>query len=279
MSDKNSYPFQSFSFSLLENRRPRTLFRLSAPKEATTSFFQLLIQKGSATNPTSKINREVPIEAARDLRDALQQLGVFGWEESYGDTIAPGSKRWSLSIIFEEGVFSLESKGGSDTPPRFNEFLEELYRLDFPRPAAAAESVKTEGVGRAIGDAMGTLGVGSIGAMNAGDLGAYAATKGANKDYSYLKRLFSGAGSAIGMSGDDPLKNLEGLGDFDPASLDGEEVAKLFAEMQQNPQAMQTRLREEFRHLSSEEQNRLLDALASSGTASRAWWERFLRGF
>ena len=93
-------------------------------------------------------------------------------------------------------------------------------------------------------------------------MGAYgAAGKGGvgGVDFSQLSELLGGAGEVPGM-GD--------LGDFQ----------QMFAEMQRNPQAMQQRMKDEFRHMSPDEQNRLLDALASTGMASRAWWERFLRG-
>ena len=108
---------------------------------------------------------------------------------------------------------------------------------------------------------MGSLGLGSIGGMSAGDLGAYgAAGKGGigDVDFSKLGELFGG-----GDAGD-----LGGMGD----------MQSMFAEMQRNPQAMQQRLKDEFRHMSPDEQDRLLDMLASTGMASRAWWERFLRG-
>lgn len=289
MSDQNKHPFQSFSFWMIEGRRPRVLLRLTAPEPPEAAgtgipkampdqeLFTLTVQKGSAANPTSKITRQVPVAAAERLRDGLQQAGVYSWEESYGDSTAPGSLRWALAVVFQKDVFSIEAKGGSDVPPGFPQLLEELYALDFPRPAAEKPQ-GAQGVGRAIGDTMGALGVGSIGGMSAGDLGAYAATKGAGGDFSYLKSLFGGAGGAGLPEGLDGLEGLEGLGDFDPAAIDPQEAAKLFAEMQRNPEAMQKRLRDEFRHLSPDEQGRMLDALAGLGLASRAWWERFFRG-
>ncbi len=321
MADQNKHPFQSFSFWMIEGRRPRVLLRLTAPAEDASAeggsagtaaagvasgadgfragdadaagarhadassagapqampdqgLFTLTVQKGSAANPTSKITRQVPAAAAERLRDGLQRAGAFSWEESYGDSTAPGSLRWALAVVFQKDVFSIEAKGGSDVPPGFPQLLEELYALDFPRPAAEKPQ-GAAGVGRAIGDTMGALGVGSIGGMSAGDLGAYAATKGAGGDFSYLRSLFGGAGGAGLPEG---LEGFEGLGDFDPAAIDPQEAAKLFAEMQRNPEAMQKRLRDEFRHLSPDEQNRMLDALAGLGLASRAWWERFFRG-
>lgn len=293
MASDRALPFQSFSFTLLENRLPRTALRLRAPQEGE-EFYRLVIQKGSATNPATSVERDIPVDTVLAFRDALSALGVFSWEEAYGDTTAPGSRRWTLAIVFEEGVFSQESKGGSDTPEGFDGFLEELYGLDFPRPGRTQgdnAGSKAPGpdvgfshqgdVGRAIGDVMGGFGLGSLGSMSAGDLGAFSATKGAQGDYSYLKGLFGARGSAAGIDGMTPLDDIGDLGalgagdSFDFDAIDGEEAARLFAEMQRNPEVMKRKLREEFRHLSPEEKNGMLDALAKMGFASRAWWERF----
>ena len=73
-----------------------------------------------------------------------------------------------------------------------------------------------------------------------------------------------------------------GIGDLDFSKLgeafSGGAMADLFADAQNNPQAFQQRMKEEFRHMSPEEQNQLLDMLASTGMGSREFWERFLRG-
>ena len=92
-----------------------------------------------------------------------------------------------------------------------------------------------------------------IGGLSAGDLGAYGAMgKGGVGDMDFSK-----------------------LGEM----MQGDEMADLFGELQRNPQVFEQRMKEEFRHMSPEEQNSMLDMLASTGMASRAWWERFLRGF
>ena len=76
-------------------------------------------------------------------------------------------------------------------------------------------------------------------------------------DYAQMADLFSSGG-------------MEG---FDPSAL-----VDLLSEARMNPSGLQGRIRDEFRQLPPDEQERMLDALASSGMASRAWWERFLRG-
>ena len=227
MPASEQLPFHSFAFTLIDNKRPRAMLRLSASDEG---FYELHVEKGSASRPASQFTRQVPVETAQRLKDALQSLGVFGWDEEYGDSRAPGSRRWRVSTIFKEGVFSVSSRGGSDVPVGFDDMLEELYRLDFPRPdqPKAAPS--------------GIVGL---------------PTESMGFDFGQLADLMGG----------------DGLPGFDAASM-----TELLDEARSNPQALQNRMREEFRHMPREEQDRLLDALASSGMASRAWWERFFRG-
>lgn len=212
MSDEKPLPFHSFTFTLIENKRPRTSLRLTAAEDG---LYDLHVQKGSAANPSSQFTRKVPLEVVERLRDSLQLIGVFNWEGSYGDSSAPGARRWTLNTVFKEGVFSVESKGGSDVPPGFDDMLEELYRLDFPRPvepsAGAAPVIPT----------------------SIGDLAAFASKEG-----------------------------LPGLGDL--SSL--------------NPAELQQRMKDEFRHMSPDEQNQLIDMLVQTGMGTRDYWERFFRG-
>lgn len=131
MPEEKTLPFHSFTFTLIADRKPRALFRMKALE---SRMYELHVEKGSASNPSSQFTRALPLDVAQRFKDALQELGVFGWDESYGDTAAPGSRRWTVNTVFKEGVFSVSSKGGSDAPAAFDAMLEELYRLDFPRP-------------------------------------------------------------------------------------------------------------------------------------------------
>ena len=259
-------PFHSFSFTLIANRRPRTALRLT---QTEGELYELHVEKGSASNPSSQFTRMVPLESAVRLRDVLQDIGAFGWDESYGDTKAPGSLRWNMSTVFKKDVFSVASKGGSDTPAGFDALLEELYRLDFPRPddgrgkAGAQGSAGAAGGGMpGMGSMLNSLGMGSVGRMSVGDLGAYSATGG-------LPGMGDGAGVDLSQMADALQGN--GLGGFDAA-----EMRELMAQAQSNPQAIQQRMREEFKHLSPAEQDQMLDTLASTGLATREWWKRFL---
>lgn len=250
-------PFHSFTFTLVADKRPRAALRMRALE---SGMYELHVERGPASAPTSQFTREVPIDVAQRLKDALQDAGVFGWDELYGDDAAPGSRRWSVSTVFKEGVFSVASKGGSDAPAGFDAMLEELYRLDFPRPNAGkggdvggsgAGPRQGVGLGTAL-NSMGSLGLGSIGGMSAGDLGAY---------------------GAVGKGG---------VGDFDFSKL-GEvfssgDMADMLSDMQSNPQAMQQRMKDEVRRMGPAERKRLIDMLVQSGMGTRKFWEDFFNG-
>ena len=129
-----------------------------------------------------------------------------------------------MSTVFKEGVFSVASKGGSDAPVAFDDLLEELYRLDFPRPdggrATSAAASMPQGM--------------------------------------------------PGMQGLSPaaLQDMLGSG----------EAREMMDQLQRNPQVLQQRMKEEFRHIPPDEQDRFLDMLASTGMGDRDFWEKFLRG-
>ena len=68
---------------------------------------------------------------------------------------------------------------------------------------------------------------------------------------------------------------LGGPGGPDPEMF--QQMQEAFADMQRNPEAFAQQMRDEFRHLPYEQQESLIDVLASSGMATREWWERFFR--
>ena len=212
MSEEKALPFYSFTFTLIADKKPRTAFRMKA---LGSGLYALHGEKGAAANPSSQFTREVPLEVAQNLKDALYGIGVFDWEESYGDAVAPGTRKWTVNTVFKEGVFSVASKGGSDAPAGFDDMLEELYRLDFPRPAEP----KTASM--------------PVIPTSMGDLAAFASKEG-----------------------------LPGIGDL--ANMD--------------PAVLQQRLKDEFKHMSPEEQNQMIDMLVQSGMGTRDFWERFFRG-
>lgn len=294
MPDQMSLPFQSLSFTLVDERKPRAALRM---KHVEGNMYELHVEKGSAANPISQFTREVPIEVAQRLKDSLQEIGVFGWVEQYGNVDGRPSRRWTLVTVFKEDVFTLTSKGGSDVPAGFDLMLEELYRIDFPRPVEPAAggasglggtggaNAGADGISKGLGSALGAMGMRGIGGLSAGDLGAYgAAGSSGNVDLTRLAKMMglggpgdaNGADGLGGTGGMGGLGGIDGLPDIDPSEMG--DLLSAMQDLQGDPQALQQRMRDEFRHMSPDEQSRLLDALASSGMASRAWWERFLRG-
>jgi hypothetical protein len=236
-------PFEKFTFTLVQDRLGRKLFRMKLIDDG----YELHVERGSASNPSSQFTRVVPQETAQKFKDALDILGVFSWDEKYGDAVAPGKMRWSVNTVFKEGVFSVASKGGSDVPAGFESLLEEMYRLDFPRPdAGSSASAKSP--------------VSPIGKTSAASSAISNVMRQSGLDMSALPE---GMASAFNES----LGNLSSADALDALS-----------QMRRNPQEMQQRLKDEFNHMSPDEQNKMLDALASTGMASRAWWERFFRG-
>ena len=190
-----------------------------------SSDYQMHVESGVGASPETVFDRTVPRSTAEQLRDKLASLDAFNWDAEYGDTSAPGTRRWNTSIVFEEGVFSVQSFGGSDVPAGFDELLEALYQLDLPRPVHIGNPAVE-----------GTMGIPDL-----GDL----------------------AGSMP-------------PGGFDTQLLS--QMQETLSMMQSNPAQFQAQMREEFAMLPRQQQDAMLDMLASSGMASREWWERFLRG-
>lgn len=216
MPEEKALPFHSFNFTLIADRKPRAALRLRAVEDG---MYELHVERGSASNPTSQFTRQVPTEVAQRLKDVLQDIGVFGWDESYGDAKEPGSRRWTVNTVFKEGVFSMSSKGGSDAPAGFDAMLEELYRLDFPRPDE-----------RRAGNAKS------------------------------LQQSVSGMSNAA-------ITDMLGSG----------EAREMLDQLQRNPQAMQQRMKDEYRHMSADQRRQLIDMLVQTGMGTREFWEDFFR--
>lgn len=237
-------PFHSLSFTMAQSKVGRSLFRMTEQEDGS---YKLHVEKGSATNPQVSFTRALSAERAQSLKDALSAAGVFGWDEEYGDAAAPGQLKWRLDTVFKEGVFSTSSHGGSDVPAGFDDMLQQFYRLDFPRPKTPGE------YGFSGADALASQGVGGASLMDA---------LSGSADSAQLGQLLEGLRDAIGAQG----------------GLSPDDMERIMRDMRENPGAMQDRIREEFSAMPRDDQERLLDALAATGMASRAWWEQFFRG-
>ena len=126
-------PFSSFSFSMTDRTIGRRVLRMKYL--ADSDAYELFVESGKAADPETTFTRTVPRSVAESLRDTLAGLDAFNWEPEYGDTRAPGTRRWNMAIVFEQDVFSVQSLGGSDVPDGFDALLEALYQMDLPRPA------------------------------------------------------------------------------------------------------------------------------------------------
>ncbi len=216
-------PFHSIKFTIAD-QGGRRLFQMTSNADGT---FSTQVQKGSASNPSLDESHTLPLESARELRDELGRIGVFEWEDSYDDKPGAPLLKWSLLIVFEVDVFSLDIRGGSAVPPHFDDLLQALYKLDFPRPVGEAPAAP------------------------------------------------SGNAAAVGTAGMD-FSQLFGQGGMDPQMM--AQMQTMMSQMQSNPEMIADQMRMGFHDLPIDQQNQLLDMLASTGTASREWWENFLRG-
>lgn len=126
-------PFEVFNFTMTDQAIGRRVFRMQVEEGAET--YNLHVESGTATNPEVKFDRTVARAVAERLRDKLADIDAFNWEAEYGDAANPGTRRWSVGIVFQKDVFSVQSLGGSDVPPGFDDLLEALYQMDLPRPA------------------------------------------------------------------------------------------------------------------------------------------------
>ena len=253
-----SVPFHAFTFTYVDGRNPRAFLRMEA---CADDLFELHVEKGSASRPSFQFTRKVPVETAAKLAEDVQLAGVLGWEELYEGKL---DIRWNLRIVFKEGVFTLVSKGVGATPDGFDKLLETLYGIDFPRQGADARNVAPAGKldsGVYEGGATGSTGL-KMTNMSAGDLGAYGAVGG-----------FSDVLSRLGADPSGLAKAFEGMEGVDTADF-----SRMAVEAAGNPRLFQQQMRDEFKKMPLDQQNQLLDSLASMGMASRSWWERFLRG-
>ncbi len=227
MAEHNA-PFDRFTFTCTDRVNGRVLFWMHRLQDDS---YELHAEKGPSGQLMAEFTRTVPLKTAEALRDELSEAGVFGWDESYPDDAAPGSRRWNMTIVFQEGVYTQTCSGGSSVPDGFDALMEALYKLDLPRPGAD--------------DAPGI----STPPMMPGMPGGFD-----------LSALFSG-----GPAGGPDASMLA-------------EMQQTMAEMQAHPERFQQQIKEEFRSLPLEQQEGMLDMLASTGMAPREWWEKFLRG-
>lgn len=243
-------PFLALSFSFNDRAHGRMAVRMSyLDEEARTQAqdsmrdcdYQLHVEAGPAERTTTDFTKSATLSQARTLVERLLDAGVFSWEESYPDDPQAGTARWMLGVVFDPGVFEIRSRGGSAYPQGYDAMMEAFYELGLPRPERDEP------------------------AENHGFLGV-----------PFGESAVSGAPFGVqAMQGF--LKALEGMGEG-VGGFGMSDIQRIMADMQADPQRMQEMLRSEFRSMPADQQNAMIDLLASTGFATRAWWERFFRG-
>ena len=160
MTERKNPPFEALSFTVVQDKVGRSALKLTLADDGA---YQLHIEKGSAARPQMETNHTLSGERVQKLKDRFDELGVFSWDEHYGDDVAPGSLKWMLSCVFKRDVFSVASRGGSSVPEGFADALEELYQLGLPRPAASGAAGAAGAAGTA--SAQGSAALGELSRM------------------------------------------------------------------------------------------------------------------
>lgn len=232
-------PFDDeFDFSATGVESSETLSETPTAAEPTFAFHYELGAAGRDTQDDLTLTFDQVTQLQKNLVDA----GVYLWDAEYGDSDNVTPSRWNLTIVLKKDVFTQSVRGGSDYPEGFSKMMEAFHRIGLPR---GERSQKTAGSSSAF-NPFGAAGFnpGNMGSMNPNDMFA------AMQDM-----LKSGA----------PQEAMQQLQDA-------------MNELRDNPQGFQERLRSEFKALTPEQQNELLNMLGSTGMVSREWWENFFRG-
>ena len=240
-------PFKALTFSFNDRAHGRMVVRMKhldneareqAAEAVRGADYQLHVEAGPAERTTTDFTRGATMEQARRLSERLLDAGVFSWEETYGNDPEAGMARWMLGVVFEPGVFEIRSSGGSAYPAGFDAMMEALYELGLPQPGS--DEPKR----------------GGFGGVPFGE----AAASG----------LPFNTQSMEGFA-----KAFESL-DMDFGSMDMADLQGAIADMRANPQRMQELLRSEFRSMPADQQDVMLDLLASTGfaTCPTTWTRR-----
>lgn len=182
-------------------------------------------------------------EQVQQLQDDLVKAGVYLWDPSYNDAEGAAPSRWNLTIVLQKDVFTQTSRGGSDYPEGFADMIEAFHRIGLPDSSRTrtqqSQSTPFNPMGAGFDPS-------SFNPNNFNPNDMFAAMQ---------SMLQSGA----------PQQAMQ-------------QMQEAMNQLRDNPQAFQERLRSEFRSLSPEQQNELLNMLGSTGMVSREWWENFFRG-
>lgn len=242
-------PFKAISFSFNDRAHGRMVVRMKyISEEERTGDVQgpylLHIEQGPAERTIASFTTDASFEQASILCEKMLEAGVFSWDEDHADDPTIGPSRWMLNVVFEPDVFEIHSRGGSMYPVGFDAMMEAFYDLGLPRPDVDKGKSSSAGLfDMPLSDA-GGLGMG-----------------------------FFNPAAMQGL-----MSQMQQMMDKEFGSVSFEDLQMVMRDMQTDPSRMQELMRSEFRSMSVEQQNALLDMLASTGIGSREWWKNFLLG-
>lgn len=199
------------------------------------------MRRGGRPVPLAK--RQISWSRIAEFRDRCQEIGVFSWSGTYDKDVKDSDiMRWSFRLVFEENVFSIEAQGKSEVPSGFDELLEELYKLDLPRPQSKSSSDSDYGEG-SLNDISSAPLFGKLsdgGHMSLADMSAYASVDDRTKNVSNIfgQIAASGQGGAFG----------DALSAFKGQDMDKDEIM--------------SQCKEYYRSLSSFERDRLVQQMS-----------------
>lgn len=184
-------------------------------------------------------------EQVQQLQNNLVKAGVYLWDESYGDAQDVAPSRWNLTIVLKKDVFTQTSRGGSAYPDGFSQMIEAFHAIGLPQSSRAQSQQQTAGF-----NPFNPMGAGfDPSNFNANNFNP-------NDMFSAMQSMLQSGAPQQAM----------------------QQLQEAMNQLRDNPQAFQERLRSEFKSLSTEQQNELLNMLGSTGMVSREWWENFFRG-
>ena len=144
MTDRVNPPFENFAFTIVQDGEQRRCLRLALREDGA---FDVHAEKGSAARPQTESDTVLAADRIQRFKDALDRLGVFGWDDQFPSDAARPNVRWTLACVFKRDVFSVASRGGNAVPAEFDDLLEELYQLGLPRPARGQRAGRAGGAG------------------------------------------------------------------------------------------------------------------------------------
>lgn len=311
-SERPSAPFYQLEFTRITDGGRAWIQIEQVDDEA----FEVKTEQGPHTDVITNDFR-VNTASVVSLRDRLAQIGVFGWDDVYGDAPLVPNLTWNLTIVFQKGVFTQSSRGGSDVPVGFDDLVDLLEQAGMPKPSRGTrpESAPSAGfsfpidmtqlfgggspmgfgfpMGGAPSNGNGTAGANSSSTSGAsGDIdendipkspsdikGDAASESDGTKDGANDASAQTGGSQNPYASGQGPMF---GFGNMQGMPMLNDQMIhqmeSAIQQLREHPEMFQNEMRREFNMLGPDQQEQMLDFLSQMGMGDRGWWENFLRG-